>query len=68
MSFLIPDELSHELSHFSQPGRRAVRVTKYCEYCELFNEAKIVAGVIIAKSMIVSPQFGSFVNQLTNQQ
>ncbi len=41
MSFLTADEKTHEISHRSGPGRRAVRVTKYCEYRELFNEAKI---------------------------
>jgi hypothetical protein len=45
MSFLTAGEKTHEISHRSRPGRRAVRVTKYCEYRELFNELKLGDGV-----------------------
>jgi hypothetical protein len=38
-------ENPHEDSHGSRPGRRAVRVTKYCEYRELFNELKLGVDV-----------------------
>ncbi len=41
MSFLTGYEKTHEFSHTLRIDWRAVRVTKYCEYSELFNELKL---------------------------
>jgi hypothetical protein len=50
------------------PDRAPIFGRLSASFDEFFCKSSQQLTLIIGKSMIVSPQFGSFVNQLTNEQ
>ena len=57
MSFLIPDELCHEFSHRSRPGRRAARVTSAASALVWMNDDRVRRSLVDRSALLVGVDF-----------